>query len=114
MKMLTTLIFVVILTIIEAFAQIIINKYYTTKNKNTIWYYPFVAATLYGSVAFILLKSYDYADMANMDIYWNAGSSLLIPLAGMLLFSEVITFYGWIGIILTIIGATMLSFNSHT
>lgn len=110
-----TVLFVILLTITELTAQTTLNKYHLLKNakqREKLWYLPYIASGLYAMIAFILLHSYQYNKMARVEVYWDAATTIIVPLFAMILFYTEINIYGWIGIIMTVMGALLLAFSN--
>jgi multidrug transporter EmrE-like cation transporter len=115
MKAAFTVVYVILLTAVELIAQTTLNRFHllkTSKEKERLWFLPYLASLLYATIAFILLQSYQYSKMAHVEVYWDAATTIIVPLFGMILFYSHINFYGWIGITMTIIGALLLAFST--
>jgi uncharacterized membrane protein len=109
-----TIMFVMILTATELIAQTTLNRYHllkSAKEREKLWYLPYLASGMYASVAFILLHSYQYNKMSRVEVYWDAATTIIVPLFGMVLFYTEINIYGWIGILMTVMGALLLAFS---
>ena len=48
--------------------------------------------------------------MGKAEVYWDAASALLVPLIGIYAFKDIISFQGWIGIIMIICGTLLLGY----
>ena len=109
-----TFVFVIILTVTELIAQTTLNHYHLLKNakeRAKLWYLPYIASGMYASIAFVLLHSYQYNKMSRVEVYWDAATTIIVPLFGMILFYTKINVYGWIGILMTVAGALLLAFS---
>ncbi len=47
--------------------------------------------------------------MSKVEVYWDALSALIVPIIGVVFFNNSINVIGWSGIILIIIGTTLLA-----
>ena len=109
-----TILFVIILTITELGAQTIINKYHLlkhAKDREELWYLPYLASGMYSTIAFVLLHSYKYNKMSHIEVYWDAATTIIVPIAGMIMFNTKINAYGWTGILMTVAGGLLLAFS---
>lgn len=116
MNRIFTLVFVIVLTLSELIAQTTLNRFHllkTEKQREKFWYLPYLASGIYATIAFILLNSYRYSKMSHVEVYWDASTTIIVPLFGMLLFSTKINVYGWIGILMTVAGALLLAFSEQ-
>ncbi len=73
--------------------------------------YPLATWLLYGICTIILLNSYDYTSMGNAEVYWDALSALLVPLIGVVYLRSNVNLYGWVGIMMVLIGTLMIGFQ---
>lgn len=78
-------------------------------DKERLWFLPYLASALYASIALVLLNSYRYSSMAHIEVYWDAATTIIVPLAAMILFRSDINGYGWLGIMMTVAGALLLA-----
>tara|TARA_B100001250_G_scaffold410961_1_gene438503 strand:- start:1302 stop:1658 length:357 start_codon:yes stop_codon:yes gene_type:complete len=115
MKTAFTVVFVLLLTVVELIAQATLNKFHllkATKDKEKLWFLPYLASFLYATIAFLLLQSYQYSNMAHVEVYWDAATTIIVPLFAMVMFYTQINIYGWMGILMTVIGALLLAFSN--
>ena len=111
-----TFVFVIVLTITELIAQTTLNRFHllkSAKEREQFWYLPYLASGMYAMIAFVLLNSYKYSKMSRVEVYWDAATTIIVPLFGMLLFYTKINIYGWIGILMTVVGALLLAFSEQ-
>lgn len=101
--------FSLILTILETVGQTLLRKFYLQKNKNFLL--PITTWLIYGICVITLYFGYSYVSEGFMEVLWNAGTNTLIPIAGLLFFEEGINMTGWVGILLTLIGGTMIGIS---
>ncbi len=101
------------LTLLETFGQSLLRKFYLA-NKNSVashhklLYYPLITWIIYGICVGLLYFSYTYGNLELIEVFWNTGTNTIIPLAGVLLFGENLTPYGWLGVGVTTIGGVIL------
>ena len=105
-NLLIAIIIAIILTILETIAQGSLRKYYLQKNKN--WLYLLISFSIYISIPIFLYISYFYVPTAIIEIFWNAGTTILVPLTAYILFTENLSTVGWYGVIITVIGTIMV------
>ena len=103
------LIFSIILTFLETIGQTFLRKFYLQKHKNLI--YPIITWLMYGLCVIMLYMGYSYVNEGVMEVLWNAGTNTVIPIVGLLLFGEDVNTIGWIGILLTLIGGSLLGIS---
>jgi multidrug transporter EmrE-like cation transporter len=114
MNPVSTVLSVLLLTAIELTAQTSLNHFHllrSSRDKERLWFLPYLASALYASIAFVLLNSYRYSSMARIEVYWDAATTIIVPLAAMILFRSDINGYGWLGIAMTVAGALILAFS---
>ena len=114
------IVLILLITLTEALGQYLLYVTHHNSKKNIIHYgfipthiLPFVTWLLYGVCTYLLLHSYKFTTMGKAEIYWDALSALIVPLIGVIYFSEDITTLGWIGIFLIIIGTFMVSYKGN-
>lgn len=56
----------------------------------------------------LLYIAYNYGNITLIEVFWDTGTTILIPVIGILFFNEGLTKYGYLGIIVTAIGAVIL------
>tara|TARA_B100001093_G_scaffold488342_1_gene525452 strand:+ start:4505 stop:4852 length:348 start_codon:yes stop_codon:yes gene_type:complete len=105
------LIFAFGLTILETIGQTLLRKFYLQKDKNLL--FPFITWLFYGFAVIILYISYSYVNEGEMEVLWNAGTNTIIPIAGLLFFGENLNLLGWFGVLLTLIGGTLLGISKN-
>jgi multidrug transporter EmrE-like cation transporter len=105
------IIFASILTALETTGQSLLRKYYLQKEKQKNFIYPLVTWIIYGLCIGTLYMSYSHASEGVMEVLWNAGTTIIIPITGLIMFGEKIKLQGWFGILLTLIGSTMLGMS---
>lgn len=71
------------------------------------WMFP-VAALVYGSQPFIFYKSLSTNSMTVMNILWDVTSDVLVTVIGIYVFGEVLTSLQWLGLVLALLGITLL------
>jgi multidrug transporter EmrE-like cation transporter len=104
---------IILITITEAIGQYILRLGFNgngTLIPIPIKYYPLITWGLYGVCTYILYQSYYYTTMGKAEVYWDAASALLVPLIGIFAFKDIISFQGWIGIIMIICGTLLLGY----
>jgi uncharacterized membrane protein len=112
-KMLTIIIIATLLTILELTGQsllrkfFILNKNVTTGSHKHIWL-PFMTWFIYGICVLLLYIAYYYGNIALIEVFWDTGTTLLIPIVGIIFFREGLTTIGYFGLILTVIGGLIL------
>ena len=89
------------LTILEMLGQSILRKFFLlNKDKKpsgySYIYLPLISWIIYGLCLILLFISYKYGDITLIEILWDTGTTLLVPIVGILLFNEGLTFYGYI------------------
>jgi multidrug transporter EmrE-like cation transporter len=96
----------IILTFMETIAQSALRHYYLKKEKNII--YPIICWGIYAIVPFLLYYSYSFVEEGVIEVFWDAGTTIMVPLAALVLFSENMTPLGWFGIVVTTIGTIIV------
>ena len=105
------LIFASILTILETTGQTLLRKFYLQKHRNLL--YPLITWVTYGLCVITLYLGYSYVSEGEMEVLWNAGTNTIIPIAGLLFFGENLNLMGWFGVLLTLIGGTLLGISQQ-
>lgn len=100
----------VILTFMETIAQSALRHYYLKKTKNII--YPIICWVIYALVPLLLYYSYSFVQEGVIEVFWDAGTTIMVPLAALVLFSENMTPLGWVGIAITTIGTVIVGIAS--
>ena len=98
----------VVLTSAETIGQSLLRKFYDGGMKLADWYMPFTTLVLYAVCCATLLWSYKYSDIAAIETLWDAGTSVTVPLVGLLLFKNKINTMSMMGILLTILGIILI------
>jgi multidrug transporter EmrE-like cation transporter len=108
-------IIIIIITVSEALGQFLLSKHYNISPNKThyrgipVKILPLITWLLYGICTYLLLVSYKYTSMSKAEVYWDALSALIVPIIGVVFFNNSINVIGWAGIILIIIGTTLLA-----
>ena len=103
---------VIALSIFETIGQVFLHKFFKEQYNPIFWYYPFIAWLLYGLNCYLLLIGYNYSDLSAVETLWDAGTTILVPLVGMLFFKEQINFTSGLGIFVTLIGIVLIMIGS--
>ena len=74
------------------------------------WIFP-LAFLVYGTQSFIFYKSLSFESMGIMNILWDVISDILVAVIGVVLFGESLNSIQCMGILLSIIGITMLGYK---
>ena len=69
---------------------------------------PLVTWFIYGICILLLYIAYYYGNISLIEVFWDTGTTLLIPIVGIIFFSEGLTMYGYLGLLLTAVGGTIL------
>lgn len=109
-NLLITLSLAVVLSLVEAFGQSQLAKFYKQSVKK--YYLPLITIICYLIITYILYLSYGYANMSTVEVIWNGVTTILLPIVGIIMFNTKINLYAWFGIILTAIGCTIVGINS--
>lgn len=108
-------ILIIIITLSEALGQFLLSKHFNISPKKThyrgipVKILPLITWLLYGICTYLLLIAYKYTSMSKVEVYWDALSALVVPIIGVVFFNNSINVIGWSGIILIIIGTTLLA-----
>lgn len=102
-----------LLTALELTGQSLLRKFYLLNrdNKTNTYKYlwlPFITWFIYGLCVVLLYIAYYYGNIALIEVFWDTGTTIFIPIIGILFFNEGLTKYGYFGLSLTIIGAVIL------
>ena len=104
--MLETIILLIIIICLETLAQYLLEKRVKTKDIR----YLLSGIVAYAGVAyvyFLMLRSGSKLAVANA--FWNAGTGLTVTLVGWLMFGQKLTSRQIIGLVVTIIGISILN-----
>jgi drug/metabolite transporter (DMT)-like permease len=71
------------------------------------WMFP-LSAILYGSQPFIFYKSLSTNSMTVLNILRDVTSDVLVTVVGIFVFGETLTSLQWVGLVLAILGITLL------
>jgi multidrug transporter EmrE-like cation transporter len=97
-----------LLTGSETLGQSLLRRFYDQGMRAADWYLPLGTWVLYAACCAILLWSYKYSDIAAIETLWDAGTSVTVPLIGVLLFHDRINATSVFGIALTIAGIVLI------
>ena len=104
------IIFIIILVLLECFAQYCLQKNVEYKTDFTI--FLVLGIISYSVIAYIYYKILSSGEkLANANIYWNVSSIAIITLMGVFLFRQKITVKEIIGILVAIIGVVIVGYN---
>ena len=67
---------------------------------------------LYGICCITLLWSYKYSDLGAIETLWDAGTSVIVPIIGYLIFNDKINITSGSGIILTCVGIYLIGLGA--
>jgi multidrug transporter EmrE-like cation transporter len=118
MNSLALVMLIILITLSEALGQYLLNISHNNTKKNIPYYWfipthmlPVVTWLLYGICTYLLLHSYKFTTMGKSEIYWDALSALIVPIIGVIYFSEKINIMGWLGILFIIVGTLMVVYE---
>lgn len=102
-----------LLTVLELTGQSLLRKFYlfNRDNKTSTYKYlwlPLITWFIYGLCVVLLYIAYYYGNIALIEVFWDTGTTIFIPIIGILFFNEGLTKYGYLGLSLTAIGAVIL------
>lgn len=102
-----------LLTVLELTGQSLLRKFYlfNKDNKTSTYKYlwlPLITWFIYGLCVVLLYIAYYYDNIAIIEVFWDTGTTIFIPIIGILFFNEGLTKYGYFGLSLTVIGAVIL------
>ena len=102
-----------LLTVLELTGQSLLRKFYLLNrdNKTSTYKYlwlPLITWFIYGLCVVLLYIAYYYGNIALIEVFWDTGTTIFIPIIGILFFNEGLTKYGYFGLSLTVIGAVIL------
>ena len=113
-NMIVIMLISILLTVLELTGQSLLRKFYLlnkdnnqVKKYNYLWL-PFISWFIYGLCIILLYIAYNYGNITLIEVFWDTGTTILIPVIGILFFNEGLTKYGYLGIILNAIGALIL------
>ena len=107
------ILFATLLTVLELTGQSLLRKFYlfNRDNKTSTYKYlwlPLITWFIYGLCVVLLYIAYYYGNIALIEVFWDTGTTIFIPIIGILFFNEGLTKYGYFGLSLTVIGAVIL------
>lgn len=76
------------------------------------WMFP-LASIVYATQPYFFYKSLSTDSMMVMNILWDVMSDILVVIIGVFVFGESLSPSQWIGMILAILGITLLGFNDN-
>lgn len=102
-----------LLTVLELTGQSLLRKFYLLNRDNKSGSYkylwlPLITWFIYGLCVLLLYIAYYYGNIALIEVFWDTGTTIFIPIIGILFFNEGLTKYGYFGLFLTVIGALIL------
>ena len=102
-----------LLTVLELTGQSLLRKFYlfNRDNKTSTYKYlwlPLITWFIYGLCVVLLYIAYYYGNIALIEVFWDTGTTIFIPIIGILFFNQGLTKYGYFGLSLTAIGAVIL------
>lgn len=71
------------------------------------WMFP-LAALVYSTQPFIFYKSLSTDSMTVMNLLWDVMSDVLVAVIGIFVFGETLSSLQWLGMVLAILGITLL------
>lgn len=113
-NMIVIMLISILLTVLELTGQSLLRKFYIlNKDNNQVKKYkylwlPFISWFIYGLCIMLLYIAYNYGNITLIEVFWDTGTTILIPVIGILFFNEGLTKYGYLGIFLNVIGALIL------
>lgn len=104
------IIFIIVLVLLECFAQYCLQKNVEYKTDFTI--FLVLGIISYSIIAYIYYKILSSGEkLANANIYWNVSTIAIVTLMGVFLFKQKITVKEIIGILIAITGVVIVSYN---
>lgn len=100
--------YVLIIVLIECFAQMCLKKY---ANEKSI-YLLLIGAFIYAVIAYLLVLSFSLEKMAIINVLWGGISAIFLTLLAYYLYNERINMYQMIGIIVVLIGTTLIKLGA--
>ena len=100
---------VLILTTAETLGQSLLREFFATGYDMKYWYLPFTTWLLYGLCCVVLLWGYQYSDISAIELLWDAGTSVIVPIVAILFFNSTLNLTSGIGILFTIIGIILIA-----
>lgn len=102
-----------LLTVLELTGQSLLRKFYlfNRDNKTNTYKYlwlPFISWFIYGLCVLLLYIAYYYGNISLIEVFWDTGTTIFIPIVGILFFNEGLTKYGYFGLFLSMVGALIL------
>jgi multidrug transporter EmrE-like cation transporter len=100
--------YVLIIVIIECFAQICLKKYSNEKSIHLL----LIGAFIYAIIAYLLVLSFSFEKMAIINVLWGGISAIFLTLMAYYLYNEKINSYQLLGIIIVLIGTTIIKLGA--
>ncbi|ALH23160.1 hypothetical protein ceV_254 [Chrysochromulina ericina virus CeV-01B] len=102
-----------LLTVLELTGQSLLRKFYlfNRDNKTSTYKYlwlPLITWFIYGLCVVLLYIAYYYGNIALIEVFWDTGTTIFIPIIGILFFNQGLTKYGYFGLSLNAIGTVIL------
>ena len=112
-NMIVIILIATLLTTLELTGQSLLRKFYLLNRDNQTSKYkhlwlPFISWFIYGLCVLLLYVAYNYGNISLIEVFWDTGTTILIPIIGILFFNEGLTNYGYFGVTLSVIGAIIL------
>jgi small multidrug resistance pump len=100
--------YVLIIVIIECFAQMCLKKY---ANEKSI-YLLLLGAFIYAVIAYMLVLSFSLEKMAIINVLWGGVSAIFLTLLAYYIYNEKINMYQISGIIIVLLGTTLIKLGA--
>lgn len=87
--MVTIILIAILLTALELTGQSILRKFYllnknaTSESHKYLWM-PLITWFIYGICVLLLYIAYYYGNIALIEVFWDTGTTLLIPIIGII------------------------------
>ncbi len=112
-NMIVIMLISILLTVLELTGQSLLRKFYLLNKDNQVKKYkylwlPFISWFIYGLCIMLLYIAYNYGNISLIEVFWDTGTTILIPVIGIIFFNEGLTKYGYLGIFLNAVGALIL------
>lgn len=96
--------YVLIIVIIECFAQMCLKRYAAEKSI----YYFLIGAFIYAIIAYLLVLSFSLEKMAIVNVLWGGISAIFLTLLAYYLYNEKINVLQLSGIFIVLVGTTLI------
>jgi multidrug transporter EmrE-like cation transporter len=100
--------YVLIIVIIECFAQMCLKRYASEKSV----YFLLLGAFIYAIIAYLLVLSFSLEKMAIINVLWGGISAIFLTLLAYYLYNEKINMFQLIGIFIVLIGTTLIKLGA--